>query len=161
MKTKYTATTRVNRKQLPVVVKALRAIEKEAGMVTPSLVVLKAESPNHPLHRYFTWDDTDAARKHRDWEARTLIQAVNVVFTDSAGDERTVRAFVNVRPDADETDDAISGQGYISVQRAAKSGSYKEQAIQYAHAQLKTWNAKFGTFKEFFTVSKAIAELKV
>lgn len=161
MKTKYTATTRVNRKELPVVVKALRAIEREAGAITPALVVAMAESPDHPLHKYFTWDDTEAAKRYRDEQARKLIQSVNVVFTDSGGEQRTVRAFVNVKPDEEETDDAIGGQGYISVQRATKSGSYQQQVVQYAHAQLQTWNAKFGTFKEFFEVSKAITEVKV
>lgn len=159
MKTKYSATTRINRNDLPVVVKALRSIEKSSGVLTPELVVSEAESEASPLHKYFTWDDTEAAVRFRQEQARKLIQSVNVVFLDERGKEQSCRAFVNVKPDEDETDDVIGSQGYISVARSAKSGSYQLQVLEYAKTQLKLWRSKFGSYQQFYEVAQAIDKL--
>lgn len=142
-----------------MVVKALRSIEKSSGVLTPELVVSEAESETSPLHKYFTWDDTEAAVRFRQEQARKLIQSVNVVFLDEHGKEQSCRAFVNVKPDEDETDDVIGSQGYISVTRSAKSGSYQLQVLEYAKTQLKLWRTKFGSYQQFYEVAQAIDKL--
>lgn len=49
------------------------------GEVTPSAVVEYAADEESPLHEAFTWDDDEAARKHRLLEARWLLRRVVVV----------------------------------------------------------------------------------
>lgn len=159
MKLKYSSPKLVNRKDLPTVVRTLRAIEKQQGILTPETVVLNAKAEDSPLHKYFTWDDTDAAERWRQEEARKLIQSVNVTFLDSEGVEQSCRAFVNVKPDEGEQDDAIEGRGYISVARSAKSQSYQLQVVEYAKSQLKTWRGKFGGYQEFYGVAAEIDKL--
>lgn len=160
MKTKFSATTRIGRKQIPVVVRTLRAIEKQNGVLTPELVVAQAVNKQHPLHRYFTWDDTEAAARYRTEQARKLIQSVNVVFKDSGGVEQSIRAFVNVKPDESEVDDIVPSQGYISMDRSGRSMSYQQQVIQYAHGQLLGWKKRFGHLKEFYKVAEEIEKVK-
>jgi hypothetical protein len=46
---------------------------ESAGRLTPADVVKKASDPRSPMHRYFTWDDSVAARKYREDQARALI----------------------------------------------------------------------------------------
>lgn len=140
-------------------VRTLRAIEKQQGLLTPETVVSFAQAEDSPLHKYFTWDDTAAAERWRQEQARKLIQSVNVTFLDDEGVEQSCRAFVNVKPDEDEQDDAIAGQGYISLARSAKSGSYQLQVLEYAKGQLKQWKAKFGSYREFYGVTAEIDKL--
>src|ERR1700677_2890830 len=91
-----------------VIQAALYAIaERNAGRLTPDLVLLSAQSPDSPLHEHFTWDDTDAARKHRLNEARTLIRSVKVEITTT---HFTMSAPVFIRdPEAGRS------QGYVST----------------------------------------------
>lgn len=159
MKLKYSSPKLVNQVDLPAVVRTLRAIEKQQGILTPETVVASAEADDSPLHKYFTWDDTAAASRWRQEQARRLIRSVDVVFLDDKGVEQSCRAFVNVKPDEDEQEDAIGNQGYISIARSSKSGSYQLQVLEYAKGQLKSWKDKFGNYREFYGVAAEIDKL--
>ena len=41
---------------------------------------VRSEGPDHPAYNYFTWDDTAAAQKYRNWEARMFVQGLKLVF---------------------------------------------------------------------------------
>jgi hypothetical protein len=60
---------------------ALRQIEDREGRLEPAAVVEAARDPASPLHSHFTWDDSEAARKRRLDEARTLIRSVKLEVT--------------------------------------------------------------------------------
>lgn len=148
----------IKSRDLKPVVKALKAIEAKQTVVTPRAVVEAARPKFSPLHRYFEWSDTKAARLYREVQAGRLIRAVSVTFIGDDNKECTVRAFVNVRPSEDEAD-VIGEQGYISAERSAKSVGYKQQVLEYAKQQLVVWRKKFGSYAEFYSVAKAIDEL--
>lgn len=153
---------KVTKRTLPVVVRELKRIEKDNGVITPAIVVDSARSIRSPLHKCFEWNDDAAAVKYREWQARILIGCVKVSFKDEAGEDQIVRAFVNVSPvEVDDEDDAIGEGGYISVERASRNVGYKKQVVQYAYGQLTRWKQKFGAFKEFFVVTEAIGKVKV
>lgn len=89
-------------------VAVLSGLEKRYGLLRPDEVVREASDPESPLHPYFTWDDSEAAEKHRRNEARDLIRSVEVlILTES----RTVKAVGYVRDPRLPADE----QGYISV----------------------------------------------
>ena len=52
--------------------------DQHDGRITPDIVLAAAQSPDSPLHTAFTWDDGEAAHKHRLAEARDLIRSVRV-----------------------------------------------------------------------------------
>lgn len=80
------------------------------GCLTPEAVVAAAREPTHPLHEMFTWDDADAAEKHRLDQARQIIRSVRVVVQT---DTREVSTVFYVRdPEKPGRD-----QGYISLPR--------------------------------------------
>lgn len=56
----------------------LRALQNPDGRLLPADVVAAARSPDSPLHKHFTWDDSEAARLRRLDEARALIRRVNI-----------------------------------------------------------------------------------
>ncbi len=80
-----------------VIQRELQEIWDHRGKLDAADVVKVAKSPKHPLHKYFTWDDTEAARLRRLDEARFLIRHVNIeVETIHGGRPNRVRAFVAV-----------------------------------------------------------------
>lgn len=162
MKTKFSLSGNavgVRKKDLPVVVRELKRIEKEIGVLTPAIIVKSAERKRSPLRKYFQWNNTTAAQKYREWQARALIGCVQVTIVEH-GESSTVRAFVNVSP-SDEVldDDMIVDRSYVSVQKAARNVGYRGQVLLYARNQLINWKRRFGGFKEFFGVVEAIEKL--
>lgn len=55
----------------------ISALEKD-GRLDPADVVEAARDPASPLHGYFEWDDTEAARQHRLGQARQLIRRIKI-----------------------------------------------------------------------------------
>ncbi len=70
------------------VVEELTSLYERLGELTAESVVAEAANPISPLHRYFEWDDTLAAREYRRTQARHLIRRVTIVV-----DDRRLRAF--------------------------------------------------------------------
>lgn len=66
-----------------VVAAALLAVREKYSDLTPNAVVAEASNPDHELHRYFEWDDSEAARQYRLEQARRLIRCVVEVRSES------------------------------------------------------------------------------
>lgn len=82
---------------IEVVAPVLHALERKRGVLTPEAVVREATKKSSPLHGWFEWDDTAAARQYRLEQARDLIRSVTVTFIGAANaDKLTVRAFVHL-----------------------------------------------------------------
>jgi len=82
---------------IEAVAPVLQTLERKHGALTPEAVVREATKLRSPLHNWFEWDDTEAARQYRLEQARDLIRAVTVTFIGGDdGEERTVRAFVHL-----------------------------------------------------------------
>lgn len=144
----------LNKKTAVIVGRELLAIQKQYGVIQPQSVVKAASNSRSPLHRYFCWDDTEAAKNYREWQARQLISSVHVIVV---GDESkpAVRAFVNVAPTEDE-DIGMPDRGYMSTASITGRKSYESQVLQFAHDQLLRWRKKFGELEAFFGVVRAI-----
>lgn len=56
---------------------------KNNGEIDPECVVSVAANPKHYLHKAFEWDDTIAAKRHRETVARTLIRSIIVVRAEA------------------------------------------------------------------------------
>ena len=87
----------------------------------PSDVVTEAMSLLSPLHDCFTWDDTAAAKAHRENQARYLIRAVTVKYISRSNKPMECRAFVSTQTvdtrgeDADVNVPAIPDRIYVPV----------------------------------------------
>ena len=93
-------------------VNALNKLEEE-GRLTPDEVVNKARAKRSPLHQYFTWNNSKAAEKWRQEEARRIIR----VRVEVEVGEYVVEVPRFVR------DSGATGyeQGYQSLDRAGMS----------------------------------------
>ena len=59
--------------------------------LTVRSVLSDAEDPKSPLHKYFDWDDTEAAKKWRVHQAQRLICAVQVYIPTHKPEHTSVR----------------------------------------------------------------------
>jgi hypothetical protein len=89
----------VTRERKNVVVdRELDRIHEKYGSVTPSRLLEEAQNPKSPLHRYFEWDDSEAAKRYRLAQANAMLQASRmVVVLSDAKKQEPVAAFPEVR----------------------------------------------------------------
>lgn len=78
------------------------------GRITPRALVDAARDPDSPLHSFFEWDDSEAAEKYREMQARTLLRSCT---RREVIHKRRVEIPMYVRdPDCDTTE-----QGYVET----------------------------------------------
>lgn len=117
----------------------------------PAAVVEDATPDESPLHAAFTWDDTEAARKRREDEARYLIRHVYVVRPSQQDQpEREVRAFVSVLERQTEED------RYMPVVQAMSDDDYRGQIVDRALREAIAWRHRYEDIREFGRIFAAI-----
>ena len=95
----YSPHTRSGGVPADVAARELARIRSEnGGKLTASSVVEAAEADDAPLHPFFVWDDTEAAREYRLMQARQLVRSVRVIRDD----QPPRRIYVHVSKDEGE-----------------------------------------------------------
>lgn len=150
---------RLSSEDVGIVSSELAAIERRDGLIRPTVVVAEARDEASPLHKFFEWSDSVAAERYREVQARQLIQSVLVRDVSKGGDSPLLRAFVNVKIEADEDEESTAIQGYCAMSTVLKSTGLRQQTLAYAKQQLTLWRQKFGHLSEFLGVSKEIDKL--
>lgn len=118
----------------------LDALRATSGLLLPEEVVAWAQGhPESALHSQFEWDDSEAARAWRIWQARRVI-AVYIVSDEG---ERTVVSL--------SIDRKASG-GYRDVQDVLKDDELRKVLVRDALAELKRVKAKYEHIKELASV---------
>lgn len=130
-----------------VVKEELARIRVEAGGVLHAEQVIQAAAdPTSPLHRFFTWDDTEAARRYRLVQARTLIRVAVVVEPTTL---QKIRAYVSLTPDRRH------GGGYRQTFEVLSEPVAREQALHDALVALANLRARYGHLRELAEVFAA------
>ena len=148
-----------------------RIAKANGGQLTPEDVVKNARAKSSPLHSHFTWDDDEAAERYRLVEASYLIRMVRVKV-EMNGNEHpySVRAFVNVGIPAeksdDEEDDADPEEPqpldrcYVPLKVAMKVDDYRQQMLDNAARDLRTFRNKYAILTELSKVFKAAEDFE-
>ncbi len=121
---------------------------KRKGILTPQAVVKDAKRKRSPLHSCFEWDDTDAAVKYREDQARYLLRNVVVVFDGGTENQKTARAFVTI-----VTDDTLH---YTSLVYAMSQEELRQQIVQRAWKELGEWRERYDEYDELAAVFTAM-----
>jgi hypothetical protein len=113
-------------------------IKKDAGKLTPEVVVEFARDENSTLHKLFTWDDSKAAEQYRLQQARNIINNVEVV-TIRNGEQIEIPNYEIITTEA--------GREYKSIDIL----TFDEiaQVRDNAKAALVYWSNKLKLYKEF------------
>lgn len=116
--------------------------------LTPELVVDEARPVDHPLHTRFEWDDTTAAEKYRQVQAAELIRSVKIVYRD-APVERSVRGFVNVRPNTGPNRGV-----YMPTEEAVADDFTRKLLLAECKREWQAFKAKYEHLAEFADIIK-------
>ena len=135
------------------IIDALAAIAADNdGLLQVDTVINAARPKSSPLHDRFDWDDTDAAHKWRQEQARALIR-VTVKYLPSVGDN--VRVFVSLTTDQKE-----DGGGYRHLVSVMTDKDQREQLLEDAHADMLRFRQKYRHLSELANVIDAMSKLE-
>lgn len=121
----------------------LAAIYNQHAALSPQLVVDAATPEDHPLHKYFEWDDEKASRGYRLVQARTLIRSVRVTYKENeqTGEVSKVRAYVST---------GQSGQpAYLPVEESAADPLIHRLVLRDFQRQIMALRRQFGHLQEY------------
>ena len=108
-------------------------LEENEGLLTVDLVLAAAQSEDSPLHRHFTWDDSEAAIAYRRWQARSLIAKCRIVIESRPDTE--VRAFVSL-----PSDRLQDGGGYRLSYDVMHDADQKAELLREMKSRIAYWN---------------------
>ena len=129
----------------------LAKMETDHGKLTPKMVVIEASDPLSPLHSQFEWNDTEAAIKYREDQARRLIR--NIMVRVTIDDEpQEVRFFLNVSQGKERS--------YRNISYVSNDEDLQAQVVQQAHAELERWRTKWGQYRQLQNFVDAIANVQ-
>lgn len=117
------------------------------GELTPEDVLADAANPNSPLHSFFEWSDTEAARQYRLHQARGLIRAVVAVYVSDDKPAVRTRAYVHVNE--------AGAPHYREASHVMSVSKTRKMVLQRAWRELQQWRERYKDLKEFadlFTV---------
>ena len=124
---------------------ALRELAERDGLITPQTVLEAASEPSSPLHDHFTWDDTEAARKYRLVEARSLITRYKITVQKSPDETVRVRAFAHIP--------AEDGAGfYVPTADALTDPAQRSLVMQQALREVAALRRKYQALVDFDAV---------
>lgn len=127
-------------KKNDVLVKELKKIKakNKNHILKPEDVLEHAEYEDSPLHKYFCWDDTKAAKEYRLWQARQLVATVRIEY-DGEIEKHYYHCNVVIN------DEKI--QGYVTPKDFSNEDIYKS-VLKEAVTSLKYWQSKYNEIKE-------------
>lgn len=129
--------------------KLQNALGKET--ITAKDLLDASRDENAPLHNCFEWDDSIAAEQYRIWQARSIINSIEIVITKSEKPV-TVRRYINVN----STGSRKQGD-FAPVETVLKNPILREQILSNALIELRAFQRKYNAYEELTGVFSAIA----
>ena len=117
--------------------------ESNDGILQVDDVIEAAKDFTSPLHRHFTWDDTEAAEKCRRIEARALIASCNI--TIESRPETQIRAFVSLETDR------RNGGGYRLTRDIKDDAAMVRELLGEMYSRVNYWERQLLLFTAIST----------
>ena len=133
--------------------RALMQIKKNQpdGRLTPEVIVEVSKSKNSVLHRFFNWDDSEAAHKYRMFQARGLINRTYIVVCKPGAEKRksgmskviVYKAIISARDPEKETRNS-----YHSVVEVARRPDMSDIYLNSLKNKVRAIIKEFESYKE-------------
>lgn len=121
----------------------LLEVRRQAGILTPQVVLEFARDESHPLHSRFEWDDSVAGERYRIDQARELIRTVKVKYTQRDGSASDLRGFVSIsRVDTPSRE-------YLPVEEVAADPLMARLVLRDAEREWRELFARYQHLDEF------------
>lgn len=136
-----------------IILKVLKQLEVQHGILSPHDLVEAARDEGHPLHEMFQWNNRVAGEKYRLMQARMMINSVRVEFL---GEKR--EAFFNVTIPVR----SVKTRGYVSIEKVVSNEDLHNQVLASAVGELEYWQKKYDKLVELQGViePKKLAKVK-
>ncbi|WP_027991927.1 hypothetical protein [Sinorhizobium meliloti] len=125
--------------------------KKFKGELTPEDVLDDAKNNNSPLHSFFEWSDTEAARQYRLQQARGLIRAVVAIYVSDDKPAVRQKAYVHVAE--------AGAPHYRETTHALSRAATRDLVLKRAWAELQAWRKRYADLKEFSGLIGVIDEI--
>jgi hypothetical protein len=125
------------------------------GEITPAEVVEESRPANAPLHPLFEWDDSVAAEKYREDQARAVIRSYVIIVRDDQGNEHQELRNVSIAQPFDH-----DGPAYVQARRAMEDPGLRARVIALQKSQLDGWVARNAHIEELAAYVDAIRQAK-
>lgn len=123
------------------IVNHLEHLRSQAEL-TPAVIVADAKNPRSPLHKYFEWNDTDAAKKYRRVQVSTLTGRL----------VRPNGRKVYIRVGASDASPAH----FDLVTRVLRNPELRRPLARRALQQLGNWETRYADFPELREAIEAL-----
>lgn len=141
----------------------LERIAKRDQEVVPLTVVEESRPDDAPLHSAFEWNDSDAAEKYREDQAKRLIGALKVVYVRNDTEEPLppMRAYVSVVDDPEfEMFAPRPARHFRPIAKVMSEQDLRDQYRQQAFATLCSWRERYQDIDDFARIFEEIDALK-
>lgn len=129
-------------------------VQASGGLLAPADLVEAARPETSPLHRYFQWDDTEAAKQYRIVQARGLLR-VCVRYEPSGNEKLEVRVFASLPQDREK-----EGGGYRMMVEVLSDEILRAQLLIDAQNELNRFKIKYARLTELAHIFAAIETLE-
>lgn len=141
-----------NKKKVQLYGRELDRIKQDKGVLRPKDVVEAAKSRRSPLHDVFEWDNTEAAERYRLYQARALINHIDIeIRYDHKVKEQ--KAFFSVQNTPDEENKNIA---YVTFEDVLSKPELRKQIILKALDEAQYWEERYQEYKELQKIVNAI-----
>lgn len=114
--------------------------------VTPTDILECARDEDTELHKCFEWDDTIAAEKYREHQAKMVMRLLVIKEVEPCDDRPEIRVLhVTER-----------GQGYKPIELIVQREDEYKALLARAYAELKAFKAKYSMLKELDEIFELI-----
>jgi hypothetical protein len=129
--------------------------KKAKGELTAEDVLADAKHDNSPLHSFFEWSDTEAARQYRLQQARGLIRSVVAVYTriDEGKPAVRAKAYVHINE--------ASAPHYREASHAMSMTKTRDMVLKQAWSELQSWRNRYKDLQEFASMIRVIDALAI
>lgn len=129
------------------VARRLRDLIDVTGALTADAVLADAADTASPLHKLFEWDDTDAAGKYRQLQARQLISRVKVrVITADDAEPVRVRAYVS-RREIGKAGEELPAGAYVPIEDVAGETDAEASVLRGIKRDIARLKTKYKGFE--------------
>jgi hypothetical protein len=135
----------------PDAARALAAIAEREGVLSPSAIKADAANASSPLHRFFTWDDTEAGDRYRTIQAENLIRRVRIVIHQEPERRVKLRAYVSTGFDK-------GAHSYEPVQTVMADPERREHVLLQIRREAAALRGKLVAFGQYARLVDALDE---
>ena len=137
-------------------------LEKLGQSITPGAVVEVARPVSAPLHPFFEWDNAVAAEKYRLFQARNIVNHLQVVVVNSAGESENIKAYFSQQVEGEDEDGEPNAERrYLHISLVESTPVAAQNSVSMAKAELVAWKCRHAQYRRHFAeVIAAIEKLK-